>query len=65
MAYYMSFYRFANLSNDDYGSDNRENHIKTYVNDKGANQPAHPQSLISAFVVRCLDSNVILQLQAI
>ena len=27
-----------------------------YVNDKGADQPAHPRSLISAFVVHCLDS---------
>ena len=27
-----------------------------YANNKGANQPAHPRSLISAFVVRCLDS---------
>ena len=28
----------------------------SYVNNKGADQPAHPRSLISAFVVRCLDS---------
>ena len=28
---------------------------------KGADQPAHPRSPISAFVVRCLDSNEILQ----
>ena len=27
-----------------------------YVNNKGAHQPAHPQSLISTFVVHCLDS---------
>ena len=27
-----------------------------YANNKGANQPAHPRSLISAFVVRRLDS---------
>ena len=26
------------------------------VNNKGTDQPAHPRSLISAFVVRCLDS---------
>ena len=26
----------------------------TYANNKGAGQPAHPRSLISAFVVRCL-----------
>ena len=26
------------------------------ANNKGANQPAHPRSLISVFVVRCLDS---------
>ena len=27
-----------------------------YANKKGADQPAHPRSLISTFVVRCLDS---------
>ena len=27
-----------------------------YANNKGADQPAHPRSLISAFVVHCLDS---------
>ena len=27
-----------------------------YANNKGADQPVHPHSLISAFVVRCLDS---------
>ena len=27
-----------------------------YANNKGADQPGHPRSLISAFVVRCLDS---------
>ena len=28
----------------------------TYANNKGADQPVHPRSVISAFVVRCLDS---------
>ena len=28
----------------------------SYANNKGADQPAHPRSLSSAFVVRCLDS---------
>ena len=28
----------------------------SYANNKVADQPAHPRSLISAFVVRCLDS---------
>ena len=28
----------------------------SYANNKGADQPAHLRSLISAFVVRCLDS---------
>ena len=27
-----------------------------YANSKGPDQPAHPRSLICAFVVRCLDS---------
>ena len=29
-----------------------------YANNKGADQPAHPSSLISAFVVHCLDSQL-------
>ena len=28
----------------------------SYANNKGADQPAHPRSLKSAFIVRCLDS---------
>ena len=27
----------------------------SYANNKGAGQPAHPHSLISAFIVRCVD----------
>ena len=30
--------------------------LMLYANNKGADQPAYPRSLISAFVVRCLDS---------
>ena len=30
--------------------------VMSYANNKGADQPAHPRSLISAFIVRCLDS---------
>ena len=30
--------------------------LMLYANNKGADQPAHPRSLISAFIVRCLDS---------
>ena len=33
-----------------------ENLFLPYANNKGADQPAHPRSLISTFVVRCLDS---------
>ena len=33
-----------------------ENLFLPYANNKGADQPAHSRSLISAFVVRCLDS---------
>ena len=31
-----------------------------YAKNKGADQAAHPRSLISAFVVRCLDSIIFL-----
>ena len=30
--------------------------LMPYANNIGADQPAHPRSLISTFVVRCLDS---------
>ena len=30
--------------------------VLPYANNNGADQPAHPRSLISAFVIRCLDS---------
>ena len=30
--------------------------LMSYANNKCADQPAHPRSLISAFVFRCLDS---------
>ena len=33
-----------------------ENLFMPYANNKGADQPARPRSLISAFAVRCLDS---------
>ena len=29
--------------------------LMPYANNKGAGQPAHPRSLISAFIVRCLN----------
>ena len=30
--------------------------LMSFANNKGTDQPAHPRSLISAFIVRCLDS---------
>ena len=37
--------------------------LTSYANNKGADQPAHPRSLISVFIVRCLGS--IISLDAI
>ena len=42
-----------------------ENLFLSYVNNKSADQPPDSHSLITAFVVRCLDSNKLLQLKAI
>ena len=39
--------------------------LMSYANNKGADQPAHPRSLISAFVVRCLDSIHVISLDSI
>ena len=33
-----------------------ENLLLPYANNKGGDQPAHPRSLINAFIGRCLDS---------
>ena len=33
-------------------------YLMTYANNKGADQTAHPRSLISTFVVHCLDSMI-------
>ena len=30
--------------------------VLAYANNRGTDQPAHPRSLISAFVVHCMDS---------
>ena len=38
------------------GATSRENLFKPDMNNKDADQHVHPRSLISAFVVRCLDS---------
>ena len=32
--------------------------LMPYANNKGADQPGHPCSLVSTFVVRCLDSMI-------
>ena len=37
-----------------------ENLFLSYANNKDADQPAHPRSLISVFVIRCLDSIIFL-----
>ena len=31
-------------------------YLRGFANNKGADQPAHPRRLISAFVIRCLES---------
>ena len=39
-----------------YGPGHANMCLMPYANNKGAGQPEHPCSLISTFVVRCLDS---------
>ena len=36
----------------------RENLSSLFVNNKGENQPTHPHTLISAFVIRVYESNM-------
>ena len=41
-----------------FGTGDAKTCLMPYANYKGADQPAHPLSLISTFVVRCLDSMI-------
>ena len=52
-------YKIALLKHNDnqtYEPGHEKMCLMSYANNKGADQPAHPRSLISAFVVRCLES---------
>ena len=41
-----------------YGPGHAKTYLMPYANNKGAEQSAHPRSLISAFIVRCLYSAI-------
>ena len=45
------------------GLDVRKPVFEGFANSKGADQPAHPRSLISAFVIRFLEISYIILLQ--
>ena len=50
---------YVHVSSNETSRTYEPGHEKTYLpyaNNKGADQPAHPRSLISIFVVRFLDS---------
>ena len=51
-------YSFSMDIQDVYGPGHAKMCLMPYANNKGADQPAHPHSLISTFVVRCLDSMI-------
>ena len=44
-----------------YEPDHEKMYLMSYANNKGADQHAHPRSLICAFVVRSLDSIISLE----
>ena len=41
-----------------YGPGHAKTRLMSYASNKGADQPEHPHSLISTFVVHCLDSMI-------
>ena len=53
-SYIHHYYRGANMIINEPGHEKMC--LMSYANNKGADQPAHPRSLISAFIVRCVDS---------
>ena len=53
-----SYIGAAQISYQSYGPSHAKTCLMPYANNKGADQPAHPRSLISTFVVRGLDSMI-------
>ena len=47
------------LGQSKYGPGRAKTCLMPYANNKGADQPVHPRNLISAFVVRSLDSIIL------
>ena len=43
---------------DSFGPRREKTCLRRFANNKGADQPAHPRSLISAFVIHCLKSTI-------
>ena len=51
-------YNVSGLTVRFYEPHNDNTCFMSYANNKDADQPAHPRSLISVFVIRCLDSMI-------
>ena len=49
----VSFYQVTS-----YGPRRKKTSLRWFSNNEGADQPAHPRSLISAFVIRLLESMI-------
>ena len=54
----LNAWHYYTLRGEDIWAISWENLFMPYENNKCADQPAHPCSLLSTFVVRCLDSTV-------
>ena len=50
--------RFDEVSQLSYGPRREKTCLQGLANNKGADQPAHPRSLISAFVIPLFESNI-------
>ena len=52
--------RLCTMKRNPYGPRREKTCLRGFLNNTGADQPAHPRSLISAFVVRFLESSICL-----
>ena len=59
VGYIEPYYYFSHICLvSPYGPGHAKICLMPCANNKGADQPAHPRSLISTFIVRCLDSSI-------
>ena len=58
MAIFVAAYMLHQIQAQQFGPHREKTCLREFANNTGAHQPAHPRSLISAFVISVLESTI-------